>query len=66
MQANLASYIQSAIRSSEIYYQYLTDHQRGMIEYDVDRIKRKDKYIILTLRSKIKNPEMIQIRIQTH
>ncbi len=64
MQANLASYIQSAIRSSEIYYQYLTDHQRGMIEYDVDRIKRKDKYIILTLRSKIKNPEMIQIRIE--
>ena len=64
MQTCLNSYIQAAIRGSEIYYRYLTDHQRGLVEYDVEKITHKGKYFILTLRSALKNPEMIQVRIE--
>ena len=64
VRTNLDSYIQTAIHGSEIYYQYLREHQRGLIENKVERIQQSGKYVVLTLRSALKFPDTAQIRIQ--
>ena len=64
MRTNLDSYIQTAIHGSELYYQYLREHQRGLVENKVERIQQSEKYVILTLRSALKFPDNAQVRIQ--
>ena len=64
VRTNLDSYIQTAIHGSELYYQYLREHQRGLVENKVERIQQSEKYVILTLRSALKFPDNAQVRIQ--
>ena len=64
VQTTLDSYIRTAIHGSEVYYQYLTEHQRGIVENQVTRIQQGEKYIVLSLKSSLKFPENTQIKIE--
>lgn len=64
VQTTLDSYIRTAIHGSEVYYQYLTEHQRGIVENQVARIQQGEKYIVLSLKSSLKFPENTQIKIE--
>ena len=64
MQTSLDSYIQSAIHGSDIYYRYLTEHQRGLVENKVEKVRQKGKYIVLSLKSILRFPDGTQIKIE--
>ncbi len=52
-----------AVESAAIYYQYLTDNNRGVIEYKVDRIAEEGDCYVLSLSSKLKQSEAVQVKI---
>ena len=64
MQEYLKSYVQAAIQGSESYYRYLTEHQRGLIEYRVLKIRKEGSYFVLTLRSLLSYADTVQLRIE--
>ena len=64
MQEYLKSYVQAAIQGSESYYRYLTEHQRGLIEYRVLKIRQEGSHFVLTLRSLLSYADTVQLRIE--
>lgn len=57
------NYQETAIKSAEIYYQFLTDHGLGADEYRVLAIEVKGVYCILSLSCKLKSPDTVEIKI---
>lgn len=64
MQEYLKSYAQAAIQGSKSYYQYLTEHQRGLIEYRVLKTRQEGSHFVLTLRSLLSYADTVQVRIE--
>lgn len=61
VQEYLKFYIQAAIQCFESYYQYLTEHQRGLIECQVLKIKQEGSHFVLTLRSLLSYADTVQL-----
>ena len=56
----------AAIRSSELYYDYLRMNKGSLIKYSVERVSKYDPYYRLYTNAPLSDVDMMQIKISSN